>query len=1298
MNSPTTTLLDELTAAIAYCPLRLQPALKRRLANLAAQPAALAELRQKIQQGIAESEQRLAALPALDYPDLPVSQEREKIKNLLLNHQIVVIAGETGSGKTTQLPKICLEVGRGILGLIGHTQPRRIAARNVALRLAEELKSPLGQAVGYQVRFEEKLSKNNYIKVMTDGILLAEMQQYPELLTYDTLIIDEAHERSLNIDFLLGVLKGLCQRRPELKVIITSATIDHQRFADFFQAPVLEIAGRSYPVEILYHDYQEEEQELGEAIVEVVEVLQKKHGSGDTLIFLPTEKAIFESKALLEKTFHQHYEILPLFARLNVAEQQKVFGNSQKTKLILTTNVAETSLTVPGIRYVIDSGLARLRRYSPRSKLERLPIEMISKAAARQRAGRCGRVGPGICVRLYSLETFEAQDDFTPAEILRSNLAAVILQLDLLKLGRIEDFPFLEAPDNRQIQDGYTLLSMLGAWHDHGEISALGQKLARLPLDPRLGRILLAAAEKNVVSELLVIVGFLGLQDPRERPNDRAAAADDKHRRFHDGQSDLHAILNLWLYLSWQQQNLSKNKFRELCRREFIAYSRFLEWQSVVQELENTCKEDQDHFKNFSGLKLPNLEKIGDLPWAKWPQAAIHQAFLSGFLDQIAMKDKQKDKKDKEQGDFIAARNRRVFLFPGSSLSKNPPPWIVAAEIMETSKVFARHVGTIDPTWLEKIGEHLIKSEYYQPHWDKVAGEVYVFERVFLYGLTIVEKRKKRYAPIDPTAARKIFIQEGLLPEDGYGEVPPDFLQEHQRSLKILSEQEAKRRQGGLVPNAVDLEDFYQKCLPKEVVGRRSLEKVLEKSANLCAFPEAWQALALSQEAYPDSLEVAGARLALRYHFEPGHPEDGISIAIPLPVLTALPPAAFSATIPAWLSEKVQQALKSLPKNLRKNLLPIHDTATNLLPELAPLLSQGQDFFLVLAKLLQQKHQLSIKNSDWRADLIEDYLFFRFEIIDEQGKVFDSSRDLLTLQKRFAEQSRLAFEKKLAQSWQRLNVKTFDFELPERIEIEGIPAFPAVIPASEDSVDLKLLESPQAALQQSRQGIRILLRQALKKELKELEKSLSIKQLQLAGLSLGDHKNLQQSILRALLDDLFRQELPRTPHAFEKIVHEGRKNLLPKGQAFLKLTLQILESTLALRKKITQNQSLATVITGKDILEQLDSLVYPGFIEEIPEQYLQDYPRYLAAAEKRLEKAGYKPDQDRLRHGQFAPLWQKFKPLWESHRQESTVMAFRFLLEEWRIQVFVQELAAKNRVSQHKLQENWKNLTGEENF
>ncbi len=1298
MNHPNAAVLNELRQAIAYCPLRLQPALQRRLANLATQPAALAELRQKIQQAIAESEQRLATRPALHYPDLPVSQEREKIKNLLLNHQIVVIAGETGSGKTTQLPKICLEVGRGILGLIGHTQPRRIAARNVALRLADELKSPLGQAVGYQVRFEEKLSKNNYIKVMTDGILLAEMQQYPDLLAYDTLIIDEAHERSLNIDFLLGVLKKLCQQRPELKVIITSATIDHKRFAEFFAAPVLEIAGRSYPVEILYHDYQEEEQEFGEAIVEVIEVLQKKHGSGDTLIFLPTEKAIFESKAWLEKTFQQRYDILPLFARLNAAEQQKVFGDSHKTKLILTTNVAETSLTVPGIRYVIDSGLARLRRYSPRSKIERLPIEMISKAAANQRAGRCGRIGPGICVRLYSLEAFEAQADFTPAEILRSNLAAVILQLDLLKLGRIEDFPFLEAPDSRQIQDGYSLLSMLGAWHDHGEISALGQKLAKLPLDPRLGRILLAAAEKNVVSELLIIVGFLGLQDPRERPNDRAAAADDKHRRFHDGISDLHAILNLWLYLSWQQQSVSKNKFRELCRREFIAYSRFLEWQSVVQELENACKEDQDHFKNFAGLKLPPLEKIADIPWTKWPQAAIHQTFLSGFLDQIAMKDKKKDKKDKDQGDFIAARNRRVFLFPGSSLNKSPPPWLVVGEIMETSKVFARHVGAIDPNWLEKIGEHLIKSEYYQPHWDKIAGEVYVFERVFLYGLIIVDKRKKRYAPIDPTAARKIFIQEGLIPEDGYGEVLPDFLQQQQKHLQLLTEQEAKRRQGGLLPNAIDLEDFYQKCLPKEVVGRRSLEKVLEKMCDRCRFPEAWQAVPLNQADYPDTYHVAGARLTLSYHFEPGHPNDGISIAIPLPVLTALPAAAFSATIPAWLSEKVQQALKSLPKNLRKNLLPIHDTAANLLPELAPLLAQGHDFFQALTKILLQKHNLSLKNSDWRTDLIEDYLFYNFQIIDENDKIFDSGRDLLTLQKRFAEQSRLAFEKKLAQSWQRLNVKTFDFELPERIEIEGIPAFPAVIPASEDSVDLKLLESPQAALHQSRQGIRILLRQALKKELKELEKNLSIKQLQLAGLSLGDHKNLQQSLLRALLDDLFKEHLPRSPQQFENIVSQGRKNLLPQGQVLLKLTLQILETTLALRKKIEENKSLATVITGKDILEQCASLVYPGFIEEIPLRYLQAYPRYLAAAEKRLEKAGYKPDQDRLRHGQFAPLWEKFKPLWESRRQESAVMAFRFLLEEWRIQVFVQELAAKNRVSQHKLQESWKDLTGEEGF
>ena len=1250
----------------------------QRLSRDGADAAAWAQWRAELRASQARVALRRENMPRPEYPlTLPVSARRADIAEAIAAHQVVIIAGETGSGKTTQLPKICLEAGRGVCGLIGHTQPRRIAARTVAARIAEELQSPLGQLVGYKVRFSDRVSPGSAIKLMTDGILLAEMQADRFLGQYDTLIIDEAHERSLNIEFLLGYLKHLLPKRPDLKLIITSATIDTERFARHFDhAPVIEVSGRSYPVEVRYRPLQgddEEDRDMRQAIVDGVDELARC-GSGDVLVFLPGEREIRETAEALRKHHPPHTEILPLYAKLSAAEQNKVFQPHGGRRIVLATNVAETSLTVPGIRYVVDPGVARVSRYSPRAKVQRLPIEKISQASANQRAGRCGRVGPGVCIRLYSEEDFVNRLEFTEPEIKRSNLAAVILQMAALRLGDVRNFAFVEPPEQRLVNDGYKLLEELGAVNADRRLTPLGKRLARLPVDPRIGRMILAGEDERSLTEVLIIAAALSVPDPRERPLEAQQAADEKHNAFADEHSDFISLLNLWQRYHEQAHALSNNKLRQWCREQFVAYLRMREWRDIHNQLTILVKE--------IGLTLNAQPAQYD---------AIHCALLSGLLGNVAQRNENKGQ------DYVGARGIKLNVFPGSSQFKKKPKWIVAAELVETTRLYARTVARIEPQWLEHVAGALLKRSYYDAHWEKRSAAVVAYERATLYGLVVHAKQRVHYSRIDPTAARELFIRHALV--EGDFRTDAQFFKHNRALIADIQELEAKaRRRDVLVDDAV-IFDFYNERIPSHINDGRSFArwlKTLAKAQPRYLFLEREMlmrqgASAVGDVQFPDEITVDGMRLPLSYRFEPGHEADGVTVTVPLAALNLLTPARFEWLAPGLLHEKICALLKSLPKALRRNFVPVPNFADACIRALS---ASDAPLTEALHNQLLKMTGVDTPADAWDVAKLPAHLLMNFSVVDEQGGVVGKGRDLQVLQQRLAERAQRSFTAQPVWDGEQAQVKTWNFgDLPETIEFQRsgvrMRGYPVIVD-KKSSVAINVLDRPSP--QQMRRGLCRLAMLQMPDKTKYLNKNLpQAQQIFLYYAPIGNSEAIKQDIVFAAVEQacFVNGDLPRTASAFAACVGRGRERLLEEANALCQLVVEVLAEHHRLAKRLKGALPAAWLHAMSDIKAQLEHLVFPGFVLHTPRPWLNEYPRYLAAVHLRLDKLAGAMQRDRRAMEELKPLWQAYleHDATQGGRSDeaSDWVEYRWQLEELRVSLFAQELKTRMPVSVKRL-------------
>ncbi|HET6482797.1 MAG TPA: ATP-dependent RNA helicase HrpA, partial [Actinoplanes sp.] len=1050
---------------------RLQRRLEgtRRIRDEESRAAALAEIAAEVDQANARLVARLAAVPPISFPQsLPVSQRKDDIAAAIRDHQVVVVAGETGSGKTTQIPKICLELGRGVRGQIGHTQPRRIAARTVAERIAEEVGRPLGTTVGYKVRFTDQVGEDTLVKVMTDGILLAEIQNDRNLYRYDTLIIDEAHERSLNIDFILGYLRELLPRRPDLKLIITSATIETQRFAEHFAdaagrpAPVIEVSGRTFPVETRYRPLvrttegsglpaardrdepvpTEEPIDQVDGIAEAVDELGRA-GDGDILVFLSGEREIRDTADALGKRNLRDTDIVPLYGRLSAAEQHKVFERHSRRRVVLATNVAETSLTVPGIRYVIDPGTARISRYSSRLKVQRLPIEPVSQASANQRKGRCGRVADGICIRLYSEEDFEGRPEFTEPEILRTNLASVILQMTNLGLGDLAKFPFIDPPDRRTITDGVKLLEELGALDDR-KLTPLGRQLAQLPVDPRLARMVIEADRQECVAEVMVIAAALSIQDPRERPTEKQQQADEKHARFTDKESDFFSYLNLWRYLREKQQELSGNQFRRMCRSEFLNYLRVREWQDIYAQLRQVAR--------TLGLSL--VEDRAEVAEGQH----VHTALLSGLLSHIGLKDTDKR-------EYLGARGAKFSIFPGSALFKKQPRWVMSAELVETSRLWGRVNARIEPEWAEKLAPHLVKHSYSEPHWEKKQGAVMAYEKVTLYGLPIVPRRKVGYSKVDPVVSRELFIRHALV--EGDWETHHKFFADNARLLTRIEEIENRARRRDIMVDDETVYALYDARIPADVVSARHFDawwkKARRDEPELLTFTRDMLVNSgrdgIDPNAYPDAWLASGVRLPLTYEFEPNSKADGVSVRVPLALLNKLDADDFAWSVPGFRKDVVIALIRALPKALRTNFVPVPDWAEAVLDRVPARRGTLPD---AIGNELRRLTGTVVPRDAWRPDQVPDHLRVNFRIVDERDAVLAEGRDLEVLRRSLAPKVQQTISA-AAGNIERRGITTNDFGvLPRRVaQIRGgyeVNVFPALVDEGE-SVAVKVFES-----------------------------------------------------------------------------------------------------------------------------------------------------------------------------------------------------------------------------------------------
>jgi ATP-dependent helicase HrpA len=1228
----------------------------------------------------------MSTLRPIRYPaELPVSQRKDDIAAAIREHQVVIVAGETGSGKTTQLPKICLEIGRGRAGVIGHTQPRRVAARTVADRIADELGTELGDLVGYKIRFTDKSSDATAVKVMTDGILLAEIQRDRELLAYDTIIVDEAHERSLNIDFLLGYLKQLLPRRPDLRLVITSATIDPDRFAEHFGgAPIIEVSGRTYPVEVRYRELVDDQtQGIVDGVVELM-----ADGRGDILVFLSGEREIKDAAEALRKLHgrlkREDFEVLPLYARLSAAEQHRVFAPHSTRRIVLATNVAETSLTVPGVHYVVDTGLARISRFSPRTKVQRLPIEPISKASANQRKGRCGRVAPGVCVRLYAEEDFEGRPEFTEPEILRTNLASVILQMAALDLGDIASFPFMEPPDTRSIQAGTQLLEEIGAIRPGGRrgprsgrlsLTRVGRQLARLPVDPRLGRMLIEAGRLGSLRETITVVAALLIQDPRERPADHQEAADTAHRRFADQTSDFAAILNLWRYVREQQKALSSSKFRRMCRAEYLNYLRIREWQDLDSQLRRVIKE--------IGLTLNKTEASAE---------PIHRAVLAGLLSHIGMR-------DRERRDYLGARGGRFAIFPGSALFKKQPDFVMAAELVETGRLWARTNAVIDPAWAEEAGAHLVKRAYNEPHWEKRRGGVVALEKVTLYGVPIVADRKVDYGRIDPVAAREIFIRSALVERDWDGR--HEFLARNDDLLDEAERAESRARRRGIVVDDETLFDFYDERLPADVVSgahfdawwkrqRRQTPSLLTFSLDMLVRESADP---VSADDYPDVWRHSGGDLPLAYEFDPGSATDGVTVEVPVAALGQLLEDDFSWPVPGLRHDLVVALIRSLPKAVRVKFVPAPNYARTFLDAVTP----GEEPLLdALERYLRKVGGVHVERTDWDLAKVPAHLLATFRVRDDDGRVLAEGKDLARLRDQLRG-STSASVSAAASALTRTGITSWDFGTLPREHAQtraghDVRAYPALVDEG-DSVAIRVLAAEAAQEPTMRRGVRRLLAIAVPSPAARIVASMSNDER--LALALAPHGGLTALVADAWdasIDAVVADHgtLPWEEAAFadlsKRVEAEGEDVL----RDILGLTRDALVSAYAVDRRLSGRAELALLPALADMKAQWARLVFPGFVADAGRGQLPRYPRYFAAMGRRLDLLAADPRRDAGLMGTVAPLQAAYLDrvgaLPTGQPPSTALTRVRWLLEELRISLWAQDLKTAEPVSPQRVE------------
>jgi len=1274
---------------------------------------------------------------------LPVSARREEIMAAIAANPVVIVCGETGSGKTTQLPKIALAMGRGKLNypggrgaLIGHTQPRRIAASSVAKRIAEELNTPLGEVVGFKVRFQDRLSRDASVKLMTDGILLAETQTDPLLKAYDTIIIDEAHERSLNIDFLLGYLREILPRRPDLKIIVTSATIDADRFAQHFgsargPAPVVYVSGRMYPVEQRWHPFEESrDYGLNEAIADGVDELWQGGGGGDVLVFLPGEREIREAadhlrKHLSHQPLARNAEVLPLFARLSQAEQERIFDSHSGRRIVLATNVAETSLTVPGIRYVIDAGTARVKRYSFRSKVEQLLVEPISQAAANQRAGRCGRVANGICIRLYDEKDFAGRPRFTDPEILRSSLAGVILRMKALRLGAVEDFPFIEAPSRRAIADGYQLLSELGAVDDANELTTMGAELAKLPLDPRVGRMILEARDRGALDEVLVIASALSVQDVRDRPMDMQTQADQQHAKFDDDKSEFSGYLKLWKWLEEarggrnNEHKLSNRQYEQLLRQNFVNVRRVREWRDIHSQLHTVVAEHK---------------------WRLNTQPAsyeeLHKSMLAGLLGNIGVKPDEAAS-GSGQSDYLGARGIKFYPHPGAHLKKKPGRWIVCAELVETARLFGRGIANIEPLWIEHVAGHLLRKQLLDPHWEKKAAEVMSLERATLYGLVIYSGRRVPFARVDLQGAREIFIREGLVA--GQWDTRLTFLAANQKLVKQVEELEHKSRRQDVLVDEELIYAFYDKFIPRDVFSGATFERWFREASR--ANPALLkltrdelmrhEAAGITTDAFPKTIRLGGVDCAAAYLHEPGDIRDGLTVTVPLFVLNQVGEERAEWLVPGMLKEKVQALLKSLPQRPRSRFVPLSESAARLAGKLSePHAWAAGSLTGALLKLVRDATSLDVRRADFKLDMLPAHLFMNLRVVDEHGRQLGMGRNLGALKAELGAQARGAFQalagmrvaaqtdpypNPLAQAGEggrppppvgeragvrgageRYTAWTFG-ELPELMEVRkagtSLVGFPALVDQG-DAVTIEVFDEPEVAAAKHCAGLRRLFALQIRDALKYLEKNIpDLQKMAVAYMALGTQEELREQIIEVALERAFMQApLPDHEADFKRRVEEGRGRLTLIANEIARLAATVLaEYAVAVRKiKDTRNHPEAAA----DAAQQLQRLVPKRFLAATPWSQQQHFPRYLKAITLRLDKLRSDPARDAARLAELKPQEQRYWRLVAERKGavDDRMQEFRWLLEELRVSFFAQELRTPQPVSVKRLDKLWAQL------
>ena len=1256
----------------------------------------ISALRKKAEASIRERKKRAENIPRVTYPkELPISSRHSDIKKAISENQVVIISGETGSGKSTQIPKMCIEAGRGISGKIGSTQPRRIAASTISRRIAEELGEQLGKSVGYKIRFKDRTPRNAYIKIMTDGMLLAETQGDPGLYEYDTLIIDEAHERSLNIDFILGFLRLLLPLRPELKVVITSATLDTKKFSEAFNnAPVIEVSGRLFPVELEYMPLDPKLEEEGEITyvdmaVEAVDGLRNKKRFGDILIFMPTEQDILETCERLEGRNYPGTTVLPLFARLPSSGQGRVYS-VKGNKIVVATNVAETSLTIPGIKYVIDTGLARIARYLPRTRTNSLPISPISRSSADQRKGRCGRVRKGVCIRLYSEEDYEDRPEFTPPEILRSNLAEVILRMVNLKLGDPSSFPFIDAPNPRSIKDGFDLLEELGAIEKTGRKTRLtdkGRLMAGVPLDPRISRMMIEAAKEGYIEEIAVIASALSIQDPRERPLEKAALADRMHAPFKDTDSDFLTMLNIWKRFHREWESLkTQNKMRKFCKAHFLSFPRMREWVYTFDQIMTIMRQQEISFRS----PPPDYS-----PADRY--AAIHRSILSGFLSNIALK--------KEKNIYKGSRGREAMIFPGSTLFNRNADWIVAAEMVKTSRLFARNAAKIDPTWLEILGGRLCRSSYEDPHWEKNRGEVMAFENVTLYSLTIVSRRPVSFGKINPAEAHEIFIRSALVG----GDIKPvfDFLKHNRRLINKFKTMEDKLRRRDILAGEEAPADFYSKRL-KGVSNIRDLSRLIKEKQGdaFLRINEEDLILSMPDKAdlamFPDELRIGGARLKAAYRFIPGKEEDGVTLKIPSALASEIPAATLEWGVPGLVKEKLTALIKGLPKRYRKQLVPVSATVDVIMKEIE---QTDQPVINTLSRFIYQRFGVDIPADVWNEVEIPGYLRTRLSITDHNGREIRSGRDIhLLLRRQDVPSLDSGSWRKLRDKWEKKGLTDWDFDnLPEIIQSDhGLPIYPGLEP-NDDTANIRLFTARDEAVVSHKKGVSILLSRRLARDIKLLKRNWPlVGDSEKAAAYFGGKAAVEGAIFRGINRLLFHKNI-RAREEFETYIDTLSKNMVKKLKELREHTIAILTAYDRIRSSLhgieNSNKSNKAVLHLCAVIrEDLERLVPPNFPEYYTPERLSEIPRYLRAMEIRAERGANDPAKDSNKERQVEGFLKALEEMTEglsvhaSDEKRDGIEEFRWIIEEFKVSVFAQELGTAFPISAKRLNSFMKEL------